>query len=245
MTDSLQPDLPTDDLSDAHREVLRRMGECVGKTLEEVRGPDDLIGFFQSFRPDGRGLAGVFSGLPGGDEVHERIATLFEVAGDDRRPGGGRDAFFVVRQPAVIDPDEVQAAGESWIASMKVLAESLGHSAAKAQLTGVDRVRVLEGIPPKHPKLPDEKTALLNLLSDGVPSWLAQATPQHAIAEALRGPFYFINCDAMLRDYLMWPLYRDHVSLDDPFEPYFRLWRHGIKWRVFQDTQVDLYMPRH
>lgn len=233
-----------DELSDDHQEVLRRMGESVGKSVEEVQGTDDLIGYFQSFRPDGRGLAGVFSGVVGGDDVHERLESLFEVAGDDRRPTGGRDAFFVVRKPAVVAPEDVQTAGEEWIDQMRRLGDSLGHTEATEKLSAIDRIRVLEGIPPKHPKLAEEKTELLVLLTDTIPSWVGAAAPDHAIATALRNPFYFVNCDAMLRDYLMWPLYRKHIASEDPFEPYFRLWRHGVKWRVFQETQIDLYMPR-
>jgi hypothetical protein len=47
----------------------------------------------------------------------------------------------------------------------------------------------------------------------------------------------------MLRDYLMWPFYGAASALDDPFAPYFELWRHGVKYRIFGETQVDLYLP--
>lgn len=247
MTDSTQTTSPFDELSDEHRDLLQRMGESVGKSPEEIRSADDLIGYFQSFRPDGRGLAGVFSGVAGGDEVHERLERLFDVAGDDRRPSGGKDAFFVVRNPAEIDPAEVEAAGNEWIEQLKRLGETLGKLNAVEKLAGIERVRVLEGIPPKHPKIAAEKTDLLVLLDEEIPKWLEDAAPDHRIASSLRSPFYFVNCDAMLRDYLMWPMYRRGgigTRVDDPFSPYFRLWRHGVKWRVFQETQVDLYMPR-
>ena len=243
-TDSPSPQSLSASLDESHVEVLRRMGESVGVMSEDVLNEDAFVGFFQSFRPDGRGVSGIFETMDWGDEIHERLESLFEVAGDDRRPGGGRDAYFIVRRPAEIDPDAVQHAGERWIAEMGRLAESLGHSSAAEQLAGMQRVRVLEGIPPKHPKNPDERTELLTLLSDAIPGWLCEAAPELTLATTLRSPFYYVNCDAMLRDYLMWPMYRDRIGMDEPFEAYFRLWRHGVKWRVFQETQIDLYMPR-
>ena len=48
----------------------------------------------------------------------------------------------------------------------------------------------------------------------------------------------------MLRDYLMWPFYREKTNLEDPFEPYFQLWKCGVKYRIFEETQIDLYLPR-
>ena len=63
-------------------------------------------------------------------------------------------------------------------------------------------------------------------------------------AEVLRPAYYFTACDTMLRDYLMWPLYAQASGLEDPLESYFELWRHGVKYRIFGETQVDLYLPR-
>ena len=60
----------------------------------------------------------------------------------------------------------------------------------------------------------------------------------------LSEPLYFTACDALLRDFLRWPLLADHALGDDPFQPYFQLWRHGIKYRVFRNDQVDFYLPR-
>ena len=63
-------------------------------------------------------------------------------------------------------------------------------------------------------------------------------------AALLRPAFYFTACDSMLRDYLMWPIYAESAGLPDPLEPYFHLWRHGVKYRIFGESQVDLYLPR-
>ena len=64
------------------------------------------------------------------------------------------------------------------------------------------------------------------------------------VAETLRPAYYFTACDAMLRDYLMWPLYARTTGLNDPFDSYFQLWKHGVKYRIFGEGQIDLYLPR-
>lgn len=244
MLPRIHADFSPEGFNEAQKDVLQKMSQDAGLAADEVLNEDTFIAYFQTFRPHGEGLAGLFDALDCGSELHDRLQTLFAVAGDDRRPSGGRDAYFLVRRPLVSPPEKIENAGEAWIEQIRGLAESLGHGESAEQLAQVERVRVLEGIPPKHPKEKIERTGLLNLLSQEIPSWVSRETPHDPFLAILRSPFYFINCDAMLRDYLMWPLVRDRMRAEDPFEPYFFLWRHGVKWRVFQETQIDLYIPR-
>lgn len=240
--DDPKTSLPLDGIP--HNQILRQMGEAIGLAPDAALEDDAFVGFFQAFRPDGNGLAGVFDGLGVGDELLERLTDLFEVAGDDRRPQGGKDAYFVVRNPDEIAPQLVELAGQRWIDRLGDLATSLGRPREAEQLAGVEKVRVLEGIPPKHPKQEHEKTNLLRLLKDAIPTWLEGTEIDTPLTASLRAPYYFITCDAMLRDHLMWPLYRESLPATEPMEPYFQLWKHGIKWRVYQEKQVDLYIPR-
>ncbi|HBE63127.1 MAG TPA: apolipoprotein acyltransferase [Rhodopirellula baltica] len=224
--------------------LLRRMGEAVGIMDDTVFENDKFVGFFQSFRPDGNGLDGVFDQLECGDELRERLSHLFEVAGDDRRPQGGRDAFFLVRSPNPIDPAMVESKAVDWVERVTELAEKLGHPDAAERLRGITKHRVLEGIPPKHPKQDHEKTNLLKAFQGVVEKLVTDIAIPDPFAETLRAPYYFVSCDAGVRDHLMWPLYRDHVDVEEPFQPYFDLWSHGVKFRVYQENQVDWYMPR-
>ena len=211
--------------------------------------PDSLIGFFQTFRPDGEALAGLFDHLDVGDELHDRLQQLFFVAGDDRRPDGNRDAYFVVRRPPVLDADAARELAGTWLTRLASLAEISGSHELTAMLNPLPAIRVLEGIAPKHPKLDSEKSQLLQLLQSDAPK-LLQSVADSETAANLRPAYYFVACDAMLRDYLMWPLYQRTLAdnydtrIEDPFQPYFRLWAHGVKYRIFGDRQIDLYLPR-
>ncbi|QDV63707.1 apolipoprotein acyltransferase [Crateriforma conspicua] len=221
-------------------------------------GPDSLIGFFQHFRPDGTGLGDVFRDLPGGDEVHERLDRLYDVAGHNQRSDGRRDLYFVVRRPDPIPADIVSKAGRDWLRGVRALATITGDDVTGDALDPMPEIRVLEGAPPKHPKDDVNRSDLLKVFLDRVGQLTGRIEMPHAgLAETLRPAFYFINCDAMLRDYLMWPLYRevvrdqagdgndqDAIALVDPFSPYFVLWRHGVKYRIMRKDTVDFYIPR-
>ncbi|MFG0265065.1 MAG: apolipoprotein acyltransferase [Rhodopirellula sp. JB055] len=234
--------------------LLRRMGEAVGIMDDTVFENDKFLGFFQSFRPDGRGLDGIFDELDGGEELRRRLEHLFEIAGDDRRPQGGRDAFFLVRSPRPIDPAVVESKAVEWTDRISTLAEKLGQPEAAERLRAITKHRALEGIPPKHPRQDHEKTELLKTFQNVVEHLVTRISTPEPFAESLRAPYYFISCDAGVRDHLMWPLYRDHLAasvvggeggdVEEPFQPYFDLWSHGVKFRVYQENQVDWYMPR-
>jgi hypothetical protein len=133
--------------------------------------------------------------------------------------------------------------GRSWIEGLRELAISLGDSVTADVLSPTPMVRVLEGRPPKHPKSDAEKSQLLCAVKDEA-SKLVLRIDAGPYPPILRPAYYFTACDSMLRDYLMWPLYAGPAGIKDPLEPYFELWRHGVKYRIFGETQVDLYLPR-
>lgn len=221
--------------------LIRRFYELAGIDGEDHTA-DSLIGFFQTLRPDGRAIQGLFADLEEGNELEERLDQLYAAAGDDRRPSGGRDAYFVVRNPPALDPNRAEELAVKWLEGLRDLAISLGDVETAAVLDPTPSIRVLEGIAPKHPKDDTEKSALLLALQQDATS-LVERIDAASYAETLRPAFYFVACDSMLRDYLMWPIYARKAGIADPFWAYFELWKHGVKYRIFGESQVDLYLP--
>jgi hypothetical protein len=223
--------------------LLRRCHDLAGLDPETALEPDSLVGFFQTFRPDGNAISQLFNDLDVGDQLHSRLQQLYAIAGDDRRPSGGRDAYFLVRQPKPIDPDHAEGLAIDWIAGLVAIASQLKDEHVCETLNPTPRVRVLEGIAPKHPKQELEKSQLLRSIQST--SSFVERIDAGPYAQALRPAYYFTACDPMLRDYLMWPLYVAATGLEDPLRAYFELWVHGVKYRIFGETQIDLYLPRH
>lgn len=224
------------------RPLIDRFHDHAGVQPSSADGADSLIGFFQNYRPDGLALQDLYDGHRHGDELSRRVEQLFVAAGEDRRPQGGRDAYFVVRQCKLINAEKAESLALGWLESLAKLGRELEDDDSVAVLDPMPTIRVLQGVPPKHPKIADGRTGVLSTLLESVPTWTHRLVT-HADAEDLRQVFYFVACDPHLRDYLMWPLYADEVQTDDPFADYFELWRHRIKFRSFKEGQLDLYLP--
>ncbi|MCA9138471.1 MAG: hypothetical protein KDB00_16985 [Planctomycetales bacterium] len=229
------------------RDLAHQSGFAADNTptsAPETSDAESLIGIFQLFRPHGADLEALFDSVPQADRLVDRLKRVFDCAGDDRRPQGGRDVYFLVRSPKSLAVESAEHHAASWVEGLKQIAEAAGDSAIADRLSTSVKIRVLEGIPPKHPKQPEERSSLLNLLHR-----CAELTPQingvDPHAELLRPAYYFMACDAMLRDYLMWPFYAAPTGLEDPLKGYFALWSHGVKYRVFREDQIDLYLPRN
>ncbi len=224
--------------------LFQRCQDLIGSEAEEVEqlDGDSLIGFFQSFRPDGAAVNGLFDGISCATDLHHRLQNLYTAAGDDRRPQGGRDAYFVIRKPEPLDPALAEELACRWLEGICELAESVSEPLLGQILQPTPKVRVLEGIPPKHPKNESEKSQLLIAIQKNSAD-LVEKIDAGPLVPLLRPAYYFIACDAMLRDYLMWPFYAEETGLTDPLEAYFELWRHGVKYRIFGETQIDLYLP--
>jgi len=224
-------------------ELIRICHGLVGGTAEAGNDADSLIGFFQMFRHDGAPLRALFDQLDQGAALHHRLGRLFAAAGDDRRPTGGRDVYFIVRNARPIEPDRAGELAQKWLAGVRQIAIALDDREVAEMLAPSPSIRVLEGIPPKHPKQQTDQSHLLRTLQKKAPAMI-ERIDAGPLAPALRPAYYFTACDNMLRDYLMWPFYHQATGLDDPLSAYFELWRHGVKYRVFTESQVDLYLPR-
>lgn len=212
-------------------------------------GPEhSLIGLFQAFRPEGipQDLASQFP--PQTIAFMERLDLLYQSVRDSRRGDSMQDAYFVVRNPPMLAADHARQLGQSWLDNLRFLAEHVESTSSLEALTNSIRIRVLEGKAPKHPKAREEKAELLLCLTENLPATIEQAFHPESLASQLSEPLYFVACDRLLRDFLRWPLVEHESDLkignQDCLRDYFELWRHGVKFRVFANDQIDLYLPR-
>jgi len=225
-------------------ELRDRCRDLARMDHDAVVDANSMIGFFQRFRPDGKGLVGLYDNLPNGAEYHRRLDQLYEACGDGRRSAAGRDAYFVVRQPPPISPDAAESYATAWLESLQRIAARLANDELSEQLDPLPQVRVLIGTPPKQPKADLASFPLLSAIKVDAAAITAGLASGCQVVSLLREAYYFTACDAMLRDYLLWPAYAEHLGEPDAMSGYFELWRHGVKLRVFHDDKIDLYLPR-
>lgn len=203
-----------------------------------------MVGLFQAFRPDPAPLEAVFEEVPGGDEVFERLEEVYAIAGDPRRPDGMKDAYFIVRRPQVSPADQLREMAEDFFRILGNLAFEQSRDELAERLTPPPSVRVLEGKPPKHPKQEEEKSELMKAVTQVGPRVTESLIAKCEFASFVQRSLYFIACDGFLRDYILWPLVAEHSAVGDPFRSYFEIWKHGAKYRIFGNRQIDLYVPR-
>lgn len=206
--------------------------------------PRSLVGMFQKLRPDPAVLEPIFDQVVNGDEVYERLVKVYEICGHPRRPDGMKDAFFIVRDPDAVAPEVVQSLGQEFFKGLGLLAFELNHDELATCLQPIPEIRLVEGAVPKHPKSEEEKSNLLKQVTKAGPAVTDELRGKMEIANFLSRATYFIACDAFLRDFILWPWMAEHSNVEDPFESYFQFWKHGVKFRIFGEKQIDLYLPR-
>ncbi len=218
------------------------------------------MGLFHAFRADGLASIAFLDEFPGGAEMRRRLTGIFRAVGAGRRSDGMKDAYFVVRHPPAIHAKEAEPVAEEFVASaLRILRGADQANEEKFRLVsqqagevGRPAIRILEGKPPKHPRRVEEQSTLMKLLTKATPEVLDGHFADHYLAVQLAEPLYYLACDAWLREYVRWPLITEHSNAtesevpaegDDALSAYFELWRHGVKFRVFGNEQVDFYLP--
>ena len=225
------------------QEFCDRMSRLVDQQLDPG-DPETLVGAFQKLRPDCQELEPLFELLPGGAPVFERLEMIYRVAGDPRRPDGMKDAFFVVRNPVAVEPGAVRRQAERYWNALATLAFEQGQDSLAGDLNPLPEIRVKEGDPPKHPKVDAEKCSLLRAVQGSGPQVTSRCIEGNRLALFFQQAFYFLACDSSIRDFLVWPWIEKASNVEDPFSHYFEIWKCGGKFRIFNNRQIDLYLPR-
>ncbi len=158
-----------------------------------------------------------------------------------------QDAYFIVRNPPMLEAQAAERLGQAFVAGLSQICKQLGINDGSQLFDKPPSVRVLEGKAPKHPRKREEHCELLRLMNEIIPGAVDGLFKEESLGAQLSEALYFIACDRLLRDYLRWPLLASQepsASGNDVLASYFELWRHGIKYRAFNNEQIDLYLPR-
>lgn len=110
---------------------------------------DDLFGLFQQFRPDGEGVASIFSILRDGDAYVQRLLAVYAATNE---PENANDAYFVVRRRTAVDIPSALNFGHELIERMKCLAVVIDDPELTECLNGVVRVCFTDKLPHLAPR---------------------------------------------------------------------------------------------
>ncbi len=221
--------------------IIEELKAAAGFTGDGSDG--ELVGIFQAFRPDGLPDIGLFDSWQGGSQFAQRVQSLYAAVSNSRRADGLKDAYFIVRNPPMLHAEHAEALAADFMDGLHRLAQASGIEKIQRLFDPLPRIRVLEGKPPKHPRAKDERADLLDCMQDLIPALVDSVFDPDSLGAVLSEALYFTACDPSLRDFLRWPLLHADKLGQDPFLAYFQLWKHGIKYRVFRNDQIDFYLP--
>jgi hypothetical protein len=195
----------------------------------------DIAGFFHRFRPDGQGLAEIYSGVEHGEEISKRLIAAMKVDGTTKGstlsannliPINEKQAVALVKLLCAkirklsqeIDDDEL---AERFVAKQFVI-----HAGKQRKITQNDyTAEGIEMLCDTAFSLVYESCATASVLDSGIYSLFARG---------VLSPLAF---------YIQWPVCADRFQTVDPFKPFFDLWRRGVAWRLTDDKVAEVFTP--
>jgi hypothetical protein len=183
--------------------------------------PQDF--FLHAFRPDGEGLEPLFEDMPGGAEVLARLLRVFAVAGDVSRG----QAYFI----PVGTPTSTASALHGWATEyLRKLDQIARHMDARgpqalALIEGSLQVEIVVGPPPETDRVRPHE--MISFTGELVTEFGRSLPRPSRHGDYLLDPLYYLACDYELAYYVLWPHLAADAPVEDPFAPYFELWRHG------------------
>jgi hypothetical protein len=216
----------------------------------KVWGEDDLNWLFHYFRPDGKGVEAVFEGCVRGDEILPRLMEVYARTAEGSQGKNWIASYLDVRCPQPLVRGTTEVLVREHMKRVTALVEVFLDMSDPPDVPISDRlplsfeVNVVEGVPPSE-RLEDENLTsviyshVIHLSSDL--DWCYQHVDSHAFL--LHEAFYYTSCDYLQKMHLMWPLYRELTDIEEPFAPYFELWKHGADYRFTDDHHVTVYVP--
>lgn len=199
------------------------------------KNEDELYGYFECFRPDGKGVENVFAGIVGGDEIVARLKRVYECTNDRI------EAYFIVRRPKPATKERILLLTTQHLEKVRQIAIDFGVLGARL----AKRLEVLPEISINYTAIPEQirnsdapETSIYDITGD----WFIDLKPIESDALLLEEAFYSIACDYKIAHYLMWPLYKESTTITDPFAPYFELWTHGALPFFEKPGLVNVYV---
>ncbi len=223
----------------SHETMLVRWKAIAGDTSPGTWTEDDLAGFIQRFRPDGAGVSEAFEGVEGADEILPRLMRVYEATADGWQQGETYDGYFIVRNPASLTAARATDLLRLHLGRLAAMAEAVGCDRLTTLLRAPLQIEAVEGEAPWPPAHDDPET----LVYDVIGEFMESLTPRESAAHLMTEVLYTIACDYNLQRYILWPLYKDATPIEEPFGPYFDLWRHGAGFRFTDEQTVRVYVP--
>jgi len=221
-------------------EFFQHCKQLVGDESDREWDSDSMAGFFQCLRNNREALRSLFNMIPRGELVLERIFDIFDATQKPQSNDGRVDIYCVVRDPRESKPDELLQLANRLLINFREMAIAVDEQELISELTPTPNIRVEQSEPPDID--PNEYT-LDSYIFETQCEWHGNLSPFTDYACWMDEAFYYLNCDYYLAHYASWDWYKDTSKIDDPFLPYFEIWRRGADLVCLSADDITLYLP--
>jgi hypothetical protein len=197
--------------------------------------PEDVGRFFHRFRPDGKGLSEIYSGVEYGDEISKRLIAALKVDGTTK--GSTLSANNLIP----VNAKQAAALVELLCAKVRQLAQEIDDEELAERFVA-DQFVIRDGQRQTYAQN-DYTAESIEMLCDAAYSLVYDSA---ATANVLGKGIYTLFTSvgfSPLAFYIQWPVCADQFQTVDPFEPFFDLWRHGVAWRLTDEKVAEVFTP--
>ncbi|WP_165068789.1 hypothetical protein [Paludisphaera rhizosphaerae] len=182
----------------------------------------------------------VLAGVEAGDEIVPRLLSVYRAAAEGWPPDYDEyDAYFNVFDPSPITASYAVELVLGHLLNVKLMAQIRGLDGPVAVLEPLPRVEIIQRVEPWGQGQED----LEFIIHTAIKSYMGALSPRESPILALEEAFQSF-ADVNLRHFVLWPLYRDASTIEEPFQPFFDLWRHGVEFHFGNDGDVRVHVPR-
>jgi hypothetical protein len=221
------------------QKMFQRWKSLAGDTSLRPWTKEHMGLFFQRFRPDGAGVAAAFEGVEGGDEILPRLLEVYQATADGWDREDGHDGYFIVRNPMPLTAARATGLLRLHLEKLAAMSEEVGCVELTDLLRSPPHLEAVEGKPPWPPGDDDPEVLIYDVSSE----FMESLRPRESAALLMGEALWTIACDDNLKHHILWPLYRDASPVEEPFRPYFDLWKHGAGFRFAELQIVRVYVP--
>jgi len=195
----------------------------------------DVAGFFHRFRPDGKGLSEIYSGVGFGDEISKRLTAAMKVDG-------------TTKGPTLSANNRMPVNARQAVALVKVLCGKIRKLAREfddeelAERFVANRFVVRAGERRKYARN-DYTAESIEMLCDSAFSVVYDTWATANVLDTGIYRLFSVSRFSPLAFYVQWPVCADRFQTVDPFKPFFDLWRRGVEWRLTDGKVAEVFTP--
>ena len=192
--------------------------------------------FFHCFRPTGEGLEIYFDKHPYGKEIFRRLKKIF----DATSANSPEMAYFIVKNAKILTESEILTLAENYIKSTRDILQAVDESnvlSPEKIAINIIEGRASRDNTTRHFITNDNYSTMGDIYEITGEYFNSFETDSDFIKLHDCDCIYYMACYYDLVYYVLWPLFAEQSTIDNPYDAGFKLWQNDLQ-AVFMDNKT-------